>query len=148
MTGHAVDDRNIAGKEIGQLLQEEARQQIVHQPLVEKRGTIFSLRGARKDGAVDSDISLPSTRGDDHVHTAQNAGVAFDTRRVQRGPCRVRTDLLSNTHLTLIAFPRNLFSEIDRAQRMNKVRRILAGIGRWPAVHEAVPMRLRTFTQT
>ena len=63
-----MDDRDIAGEQIGELRQEQRRPQIVHQPFVEKAGRRIALCGGVQDGDIDREIALAAAGGDDHVH--------------------------------------------------------------------------------
>ncbi len=67
----AMDDRDIAGEQVGQLRQEQRRPQIAHQPLVEEGAGIGGLPAIGQDRAVDRDVALAAAGGDDHVHAAE-----------------------------------------------------------------------------
>src|SRR5664280_3012460 len=57
--------------------------------------------------------------GDDHVHTREDVGFAFEAGGIEREAGGVSADALPTLHLALIALLRDLHVEIDRSQPMH-----------------------------
>src|SRR5262249_23763788 len=57
-TGDAMYDRNIAGKQIRELREEQRGPQVAHQPLVEKRARVRRLGKSGEDRGIDLFVTL------------------------------------------------------------------------------------------
>ncbi len=147
-----MDNRDVAGQQVGQLRQEQGGTQVVHQPLVEETVMIarFSTRLGQpgQDGAIDIEIAFAAARRHDHIHAAENVGVALDAGAVERKPGGVDADALPGLHLALIALLGDLRVEAHRGERMHHVGGVMAGVGARLAVGERLPVCLRPFAQT
>ena len=53
-----MHQRNIAGKHVRQLRQEQGRAQIAHQAFVEERAWLLRLAHAGEDGGIDRDVAF------------------------------------------------------------------------------------------
>ena len=83
--GDLVDDRDVAGDEVGELRQEERRAEVVGQALVEERRLRRRrVREALEDGRVGRHVALAAVGGDDHVGVAEDVEVAGDAGVVER----------------------------------------------------------------
>ncbi|KIT81882.1 hypothetical protein QT20_00080, partial [Staphylococcus aureus] len=120
---HAVNDRDIAGKQIGELCQEQRRPQFVHQLFVEDGGRQVTLRVGIHDRQGDIEVTLAAAGRDDHVHPRQDFLIAFDAGGIQRQPGGISADPLPQLHLALIALLRDLGVEADGGDRMNHIWR-------------------------
>ena len=122
--GHAMDDRDIAGEQVGELRQKQRRPQIVHQPFVEegRRGVALARRrsGSRMSTAMSRSpppaATIMSVR-------PRISGVALDAGGIQRQPGGIGADALPGFHLALVALFRDLRVEVDRRERMDDVGR-------------------------
>ena len=142
-----MDDRNIAGEQIGELSQEQRRPQTVHQPFVEKAGSRIAFCGGVQNRDIDRQIALAAGGRDDHVHPAQDFLVALDACGIQRQPGGIGPDPLPGFHLTLVALLGDLRIEVYRRKRMDDAGRERFLIDVDAARIERFPMRIQPFAE-
>ena len=127
--------------------EKQRRPQIVHQPVVEELSRIGCAGEAGQDRAINGDVALTAAGGDDHVHLADEIGLALGLGVLQRKSCRISADTLPRLHLALIALLGNLLVEIDRNDRMRNARSEGCQVGRNRGSVQALPVRLQAFTK-
>ena len=145
--GHAVDDGDVAGEQVGELGQEQRRPQIVHQPLVEKPGSRIALGVGVQDRQIDRDVAFAAAGGNDHVHPAEDFLVALDAGGIERQPGGIGADALPRLHLALVALFRDLGVERHRRQGMNDVGREALVVDIDALLVQRLPMRIQSFTE-
>ncbi len=143
-SGHAMDDSDVAGQKVGELRQKQRRAQIVHQPFVEEAGRGVSLSLGIQNRAVDGEITLAATGGDDHVHLRQDLAVALDAGRVERKACGIGADALPRFHLALVTLLRDLRVKGHRHHGMDDVGRKPGLVDIDAALAQRIPMRVRS----
>ena len=146
--GDAMDDRYVAGEQIGELRQKQGRAQIAHQPLVEEELVLARLRQAAENAAVGGEIALAAARGHDHVHAAEQLCLALGPGAVEREAGGIGADPLPRLHLPLVALLRDLGIEIHWRQRMDDVGRESRALDMGLAGVESLPMRIRPLAET
>ena len=148
-TDNAVDERNIAGEQIGELRQKQGRPQVAHQALVEKGAWLVDLAHTGHDRGIDRDVALAASGGNDHVGMIEQVGIAGEPGIGQRQAGGINADPLPGFHLPLVAFLRDLLVETHRRKLMHDVgREALVVVGRRIAALETAPSRIQPLAQT
>ena len=142
-----MDNRDVAGEQIGELRQEQRRPQVAHEPLVEKGVRVGGFALVAQDCSVDRDIALAAAGGHNHVHARKQLAIAFDAGVCQRQPSGIGADPLPRLHLALIALFRDLLVEVERSERMDEIWREAFGVDLDSSFRQALPMRLRPFAE-
>ena len=144
---YAMHQRDIAGQQIRQLCQEQRGAEIAEQMLVQVSVGIGAFGYARHDGLIGGVIALPPAGRHDHVHPAQQLGVAFDAGMIQRGAGGVGAVALPWLHLPLLALG---YLSIQRDRR----HRVDGKAGEAGRIHnrgkgvQGVPMGVHAFAET
>ena len=146
--GHAVDDRDIAGQQVGELSEKQGRPQIVHQVFVEEHVGPRRLRQGAEDRPVHRLVALAAAGRDNHVHVPEQRGIALATGAVERETGRIGSDPLPGLHLPLVTLLRDLLVEIDRRERMDDVGREGFCIDDRLRRVEPLPVRVQPLAQT
>ena len=125
-TGDLVNDRDVAGEQIGQLRQEQGRAQAVGQ----LRGDpILALSAIGMPGralenlAVQIEIALAAAGGDDHMGPLEQFRVALEAGHVEREPGGVGAVLHHRPHGAPVAGPRHLGRKVVVADGVDRERR-------------------------
>ena len=84
--GDLVDDRDVAGEQVGELRQEQRRPELGGQLLVEQDAEIGASRRSGEDRRVDRLVALAAGRRHHHVHGRAERVVALHARVVERQP--------------------------------------------------------------
>ena len=146
-----MDDRDIAGDEVGKLGEEEGRAEVVGQPLVEE---FLGRRGcleAFENGGIDGEIPFAAARTDDDMGVRQDLGLARDAGVIEGKPGGIGAHPLPVLHLALVAPSRDLLVEIERHQRVHEIGSAeIAVDDRLRAIGErhSLPMRVGSFAET
>ena len=127
--------------------QEQGGAKVAHQPFVEELVGIVGLRQSGEDGAVDVDVAFTAAGGDDHVHAAEQLGIALHAGVLEREAGGIGADALPRLHLPLVALFRDLFVEVDRDDRMHDAGCERLGVGRGFALVEFLPMCFGAFAE-
>src|SRR5271156_1276590 len=143
-----VNDRNIAGEQIGKLCQEQGGAQIAHQPFVEEPARLGHFEHACEDAAIGLGITFAAGGGNDQIGAVEQIGFAGEAGIAERKTGGVDADALPHLHLPLIAFLRYLLIEIHRSERMHDVGcKAFVVVRRRITAFEMIPRRLETFAQ-
>ena len=143
-----MNDRDVAGKQIGELCQEQGRAQIAHQPFVEERAGLGHFAHAGEDAAIGLNVTFATGGRDDQIGAVEQIGFAGDAGVAERETGGVDADPLPHLHLPLIAFLRYLLVEIHRSKRMHDVgRKAFVVVRRRVTALEMVPGRLEPFAE-
>ena len=124
-----MNDRHIAGEQVGKLGQEQGRAQIVGEALVQERLRIGRSAEAGQDLAVDDEIALAAARRDDHVHMRQAVEIAGKARIGERQAGGIGAEALPRLHLANVGLARDLLVELERHHRQHRERREMLRIG-------------------
>ena len=138
----AVHDRDVAGREVGELRQEQGRPDIAEEALVQVGAGIGRVSEPGQDLAVDRVVALAAAGGDDHLGLGLAGRVVLEAGRVEREAGRVAAEALPRLHLALVALLRDLPVPFERRDGMDRViGETLAPERRQAACRERLEMR-------
>ena len=146
-----MNDRDVAGEQIGQLRQKQGRAQAVGQlrgdPILAPSAIGMPGR-AFENLAVQIEIALAAAGGDDHMGLLEQFPVALEARHVEREPGGVGAVLHHRPHGAPVAGPRYLGRGIvvaDGVDREGRGRRLVDPGAAGGRVVERRPPGLRAF---
>ncbi len=147
--GHLVDDRDVAGEQVGKLRQKQRRPQFGGQFLVEQHVAVVAAFGRGENVGVDRLVALAAAGSHHHVHGRAEIVIALDAGVVQRHAGGVGAEPLPGFHLPLVAALGDLQVPVDLRQRVDGVGREARGFEHrlQAGLDELAPMRIRTFSQ-
>jgi hypothetical protein len=144
-----MDQRNIAGKQVGQLRQKQSRAQITHQALVKKGAGLVGFADTGKNCIIGCNVAFAAARRDDHVGAVKQFGVAGNAGVAQCQAGGIGAGALPEFHLALVRFLRDLLVEAHRRKLMHDVRsERLVVVKRRIASLEVIPIRFHPLAET